>query len=100
MNMPRFPSDTPVTRLTHPKQPSSKIGEIHDFPGKNPGVGCHFLLQGTLPEPRIKPTSPALAGRFFTAEAAGKPHQSLPDTILITQPGVCPLQLRDQNFGG
>ena len=29
MNMPRFPSDTPVTRLTHPKQPSSKIGEIH-----------------------------------------------------------------------
>ena len=20
-----------------------------DFPGKNPGAGCHFLLQGTLP---------------------------------------------------
>ena len=31
------------------------------------GVGCHFLLQGNLPNPGIKPESPALAGRFFTA---------------------------------
>ena len=26
------------TRLLHPR----------DFPGKNPGVDCHFLLQGTF----------------------------------------------------
>ena len=26
-----------------------------------------------LPDPGIKPTSPALAGRFFTPEPAGKP---------------------------
>ena len=31
-----------------------------DFPGKNTGVGCHFLLQGNLPNPGIKPGSPAL----------------------------------------
>ena len=33
-----------------------------DFPGKNTGVGCDFLLQGGLPDPRIEPTSasPAL----------------------------------------
>ena len=31
-----------------------------DFPGKNPGVGCHFLLQGNLPDPRIEPMPPAL----------------------------------------
>ena len=33
------------------------------FPGKNTGVGCHFLLSG------IKP---ALAGRFFTTVPPGK----------------------------
>ena len=29
-------------------------------PGKNTGVGCHFLIQGDLPDPGIKPRSPAL----------------------------------------
>ena len=46
------------------------------FPGKNIGVGCHFLLQGIfLTDPGIKPTSltsPALAGRFFTTSATWK----------------------------
>ena len=37
-----------------------------ECPGKNTGVGCHFLLQGGLPNPGIKFTSPALAGGFFT----------------------------------
>ena len=27
-----------------------------DSPGKNTVVGCHALLQGNLPDPRIKPT--------------------------------------------
>ena len=31
-----------------------------DFPGKSTGVGCHFLLQGDLPNPGIEPRSPAL----------------------------------------
>ena len=38
-------------------------------PGKNTGLGCHFPLQGNLPDPTIKPASlafPALAGGFFT----------------------------------
>ena len=39
-----------------------------DFPGKNTGVGCHFLIQGTFLTQRSNPhlSSPALAGRFFT----------------------------------
>ena len=37
-----------------------------DFPGKNTGVGCHFLLQGT------ESASPALAGRFFITEPLNK----------------------------
>ena len=36
---------------------------VHGFPSKHTGVGFHFLLQGNLPNPGIKPTSPALAGR-------------------------------------
>ena len=31
-----------------------------DSPGKNTAVGCHFLLQGNLPNPGIEPKSPAL----------------------------------------
>ena len=39
-----------------------------DFPGKNTGVGCRFLIQGNLPDPGMEPVSlapPLLAGRFF-----------------------------------
>ena len=44
-----------------------------DSPGSNIGVGCHFLLQGNLPDPGIEPASPALAGGFFTTEPSGSP---------------------------
>ena len=39
--------------------------------------GCHFLLQGDLPDPKIKPMSPALPGGFFTPELPGKLPQPL-----------------------
>ena len=45
--------------------------------GKNTGMGCHFILQGNLPDPGIEPVSPAaavLAGGFFTTQTPGKPH--------------------------
>ena len=51
---------------------------LWDYLGKNTGVGCHFLLQGNLPDPGIEPTSPvspALAGRFFITEPPGKPWE-------------------------
>ena len=38
-------------------------------------MGCHFLFQGGLPDPGIKPespVSPAPAGGFFTTESPGK----------------------------
>ena len=43
------------------------------FPVKNAGVGCHFLLQGDLPNPETEPVSPALTGGSFTTEPPGKP---------------------------
>ena len=42
------------------------------FPGKNTGMGRHFLLQG----PANQPMSPALAGRLSNAEPPGKPEWS------------------------
>ena len=45
------------------------------FPGKNTGVGHSSIPHtGDLPDPRIEPVSPALAGRFFTTEPLGKPQ--------------------------
>ena len=48
-----------------------------DSPGKNTGVGCHFLLQGDLPIPGMEPESPVSpvpAERFFITEPPGKPR--------------------------
>ena len=42
-----------------------------NFPSKNTGVGCHFLLQGIFSTQGlnpVSPASPALADRFFTTE--------------------------------
>ena len=58
----------------HGMQPASLLCPW-DSPGKNTGVGCHFLLQGDLPDPGIEsgsPSSSALAGEFFTTEQPGK----------------------------
>ena len=38
-----------------------------------PGNGLPFLSPRDLTDPGIKPTSSALAGRFFTTELPGKP---------------------------
>ena len=38
-----------------------------DSPGEDPGVGCHALLQGNLPDPGIKPRSPALQADALTS---------------------------------
>ena len=36
-----------------------------DFPGKNTGMGCHFLLQGSS-QPRDRTWVSCIAGRIFT----------------------------------
>ena len=42
------------------------------FPRQEYWSGLLFLTPGDLPHPGIKPTSPALAGRFFTTQTPGK----------------------------
>ena len=44
-------------------------------PENNTGVGWHFLLQGHLPDPGIKPRSPALLEGSLLSEPLGKPQQ-------------------------
>ena len=42
------------------------------FSGQENWSGLLFPSPGGLPDPGIEPTSPALAGRFFTVEAPGR----------------------------
>ena len=50
-----------ISRWQIPKEWISGSSICHwDFPGKSTGVGCHFLLQGDLPDSGIEPRSPAL----------------------------------------
>ena len=45
-----------------------------DYPGKNTGVGCHFLLQGIFPTQGLNPhlKSPELAGGLLTTSTTWK----------------------------
>ena len=43
------------------------------FPRREYWSGLPFPSQGDLPDPEIKPKSPALAGRFFPTDPPGKP---------------------------
>ena len=45
------------------------------FPRQEYWSGLPFASPGNLPNAGIKPLSPALAGRFFTAEPPGKPTE-------------------------
>ena len=46
--------------------------------------GLPFPFPGDLPIPGIKPTSPALAGRFFTTESPGKQIGIYLKLLLVT----------------
>ena len=59
--------------LPHGLQPSSLFCPW-GFPGKKYWSGLLSLSPGDLPNPRIKPASPVLAGGFFTTELPGKPY--------------------------
>ena len=58
------------TLLPHGLYPT-RLLRPWDSPGKNTGVGCHFLLQGNLPDPRIELESPALQTDTLPSEPPG-----------------------------
>ena len=47
---------------------------LKGFPKQEYCSELPFLSPGSLPDPGIKPTSPALAGEFFTTEPPGQPY--------------------------
>ena len=56
-----------------------------DFPGKNTGVGCQFLLQGDLPKPEIS----RISGGFFTTEPPAMPMICIhPSKIHMLNPNL------------
>ena len=50
-------------------------------------MGCHPFFQGNLPDPRIKPTSPALQADSLPSEPPGKP-KPLAWLVSILSPNV------------
>ena len=63
--------------LCSPMDCSPPDSSVHGiFPGKNTGMGCHFLLRGIFPSPGIEPASNTLAGGFLTTAPPGKPAHS------------------------
>ena len=45
----------PVVHWPHGLQPARLLCPL-DSPGKNPGMGCHFLLQGIFPTKELNPS--------------------------------------------
>ena len=74
-----------VTSLCDPMNCSPPGSCPRKFPGKNTGVGCHFLLQGIFPAQSSTPrplaslaleckfgVPPKSGGRLFTTKPSGK----------------------------
>ena len=66
-------SNSFVTPWTVAHQALLSIG----FPRQEYWSGLPFPFPGDLPDPEIEPTSPALAGKFFTTEPPGKPRHNI-----------------------
>ena len=73
--------------LCDPMDCSLPGSSVHgDSPGKNPGVDCHFFLQGIFPSQGSNPlTSPALAGGFFIISSTWEAQEWLrwPQTGMV-----------------
>ena len=54
-----------------------------DFPGKNIGVGCYFLLQGDFPNPGIEPAS--LGSPVFVGDSLPLSHLGSPECLSSKQ---------------
>ena len=60
----------------HRRQPP-RLPRPWDSPGKNTGVGCHFLLQGVFPTQGSNPGLPHCRGLLYRLNHQGSPVKSL-----------------------
>ena len=69
-----------------------------DSPGKNTEVGCHTLPPpGDLPNPGIKPRSPALQADSLSSELPGKPKNTGVGSLSLLQ-RIFPTQESEEGF--
>ena len=62
-----------------------------DSPGKNIGVGCHALLQGTFPTQGSSPGLPQCSRILYCLESPGKPMNTGMGSLFLFQ-GIFPIQ--------
>ena len=68
-----------LTRLPPPWNVAHQVPLSMKFPREEYSSGLPFPFPGDLADPGIKPTSPALAVRFFPTEPPGKPINYIMD---------------------
>ena len=61
-----------VLTLCDPMDCSPPASSVHGILQQEYWSGLSFLIPGDLPNPRVKPASPALAGIFFSTALRGK----------------------------
>ena len=85
--------------LCHPMDCSPLDSSVHgDSPGKNTGLGCHALLQGSFPTQALnpgllhcrqilyhEPRSPALQADSLPSEPPGKPKNTEVGSLSLLQ---------------
>ena len=72
-------TDSFVTPWTTTRQAPLSMG----FPRQEYWTGLPFPSPGYFPTGGMEPTSPALAGRFFTTEPLGKPWKCCTEGFII-----------------
>ena len=70
-----------------PSTVACQASQSMDFPGKNTGVGSHFLLQGILP-PRDRTQVSHTAGRLFTIWATREAHTLAKQCSKFSKQGI------------
>ena len=76
--------------LPHGLQPA-RLRCPWDSPDRYTRVGCHALLQGSLPDPGIEPRSPALQEDSLLSGPPGKPENTGVGSLSLLQ-GIFPTQ--------
>ena len=71
-----------------------------DSPGKNTGVGCHFLSQRNFPDSGIKPAFPALQVDSLPIEQLGKPVSTMHMVLNKQTHVMCQAGIKHQQAPG
>ena len=59
-----------------------------DFPGKNTGVGCHFLLQEIFPTLGLNPGLPHCRQTLYRLSHQGNPKEGRSELVMMMGVGV------------